>query len=575
MYQSSMNSGLMREPQTGPWVAWTVLPWDWEGPIYSGLQEFDPSGRRSIHVYDLCRHAPLPFLCLKEEVAIEIIMTADKINFLLKLESLSLKRSEILGNSQEQAARGSYEAVLHEILNVLKANLLCASTVDSACYVHDRRVLDFHRACYEHHLLRGQGGIVGKAFETNQPCFATDATEYNKVDYPLSHHAKMFGLHAAVAIQLCSIYNASIDYFITVKGLEQQTLCPGKLSAGNEGKLEFSNSQKNQQAENLWFSNIMNPKRKGKEPEWGAYRRVQANNSMEQEPAIITTWTVEETCGSTSAGQLRLGAGGKRRTKAQNPIGLQVLRHCFAGSLKDAARSIGGNTESVDGLLEGLRGWVTPSGNFSWCSRRLKLSSFYSNFLALNLNDQPKQQLTTQTEGNIFSSGANFPSTSSSHPSTSSRRVSDEDASPAGDLGGPLKRAHAEAGLRASNKCSADRSSVETRPHLTIRKNWPVGEGGAFKAKAAFGEEKVRLTILPNMGFQALRQELAMGFEVEDVSKIGIMYLDDDKECVLLTCDADLKECIDIHKSSRSHTIKLAPCTTPSLGGSVRSGTLS
>ena len=66
-----------------------------------------------------------------------------------------------------------------------------------------------------------------------------------------------------------------------------------------------------------------------------------------------------------------------------------------------------------------------------------------------------------------------------------------------------------------------------------------------------------------------------MGFEVEDLSKIGITYLDDVKECVPLTCDADLKECIDIHKSSRSHTIKLASSTTPSLGGSVRSSTLS
>lgn len=77
------------------------------------------------------------------------------------------------------------------------------------------------------------------------------------------------------------------------------------------------------------------------------------------------------------------------------------------------------------------------------------------------------------------------------------------------------------------------------------------------------------------MGFQALPQELAMGSEVEDLSKTGITNLDDDKEWVLLTCDADLKECIDIHKSSRSHTVKLAPSTTPSLGGSVRSSTLS
>ena len=254
----------------------------------------------------------------------------------------------------------------------------------------------------------------------------------------------------------------------------------------------------------------------------------------------------------------------------------------------------------------------------------LKLFSFYSNFPALNttpntqqmkgqlfstnLNDQQKQQLAAETEGNIFCSGAttsNSPSISSSHTCTSRHHFSSgakisspvtniasgsKDASAAGDPGGPLKRGRSEAGLWAvlntrernqllersqSNKCLADHPSVETRPHLTIMKNWPVGEVGAFKAKATFKEEKVRLTILLNRGLQALRQELAKRFDLEDLSKIGIKYLDDDKEWVLLTCDDDLKECVDIHKSCGRHTIKLAVSTAASCGGSVGSSSLS
>lgn len=89
----------------------------------------------------------------------------------------------------------------------------CISTVDSACFVDDRECLVFHAACSEQFLSLGQG-IVGRAFVTNKQCFASDVTAFSKTDYPLSHHAKVLGLHAAVAIPLRSTHDGSADFVL-------------------------------------------------------------------------------------------------------------------------------------------------------------------------------------------------------------------------------------------------------------------------------------------------------------------------------------------------------------------------
>lgn len=669
---------------------------------------------------------------------VEIIMTTEKINYRPEVESVckalelvDLQSSEILNISQEQGRKGSYDAILPEILNVLRTvcdthnlplaqtwapcsqqgkggcwhsdkNALCVSTVDSAFYVCDQQVMDFHQACSEHHLLIGQGGIVGKAFETNQACFAIDVTKFSRVDYPLSHHAKMAGLRAAVAIRLHSIYHKPSDYvlefylpsdfpekglglhdriwgslstavqqhcrslqFVSTRDLERQTSFPGKRTPENQRKVNCSTPQKNCREETSWLSHVMDTQRKGKD------KALSLDFGEEEEPSEEFTldWSnsetdlqlgqafssckdikqdsmskdgVESICGSSLGGRLPLGSkktSEKRRTKAQKTISLQVLRQYFAGSLKDAAKSIGVCPTTLKRICRqhGITRW--PSRKIKKVDHSLrklqlvidsvqggqgaiKLSSFYANFpelnssniqprvdqfSSLNLNDQPKQQPTTQPEVSMFSSEAttsSSPSTSSSQTSTSSHcfptgpKISppiathasgSKGAFTAEDPSGVLKKAQNEAQLQGStkrepnqllersqsNKTLTEHPFLETLPSLPITKSWRSREAGAFKAKAMFGEEKIRFTILPNMGFVDLQQEILKRFNLEDLSNICIKYLDDDKEWVLLTCDADLEECIDIHKSSGSHRIKLILCPASSLGGSLGSRGLS
>lgn len=159
------------------------------------------------------------------------------------MQEVDLRSSDVSSDPRAQVFESSYRAVVPEILHVLRAVCdthklplaqtwipcvcqakrasrhsdekykYCVSTVDEACYVRDTDVIGFHQACSEHHLFRGEG-VVGTALRTNEPCFSPDITTYSKVQYPLSHYAKLFSLRAAVAIRLRSVRTGSLDFVL-------------------------------------------------------------------------------------------------------------------------------------------------------------------------------------------------------------------------------------------------------------------------------------------------------------------------------------------------------------------------
>lgn len=701
-----------------------------EYPRVQHAQQYDVRGSLALPVFERGSGK-----CLG---VVEIVTTSLKVNYRPELENIcraleavDLKSSDILAQPNVEDWNESYQSVLMEIRNVLRCvcdthklplaqtwapctqqhkggcrhsdeNFThCVSTVNSACYVADQEVTNFHEACSEYHLLKGEG-IAGKAFLTNQPCFSEDITQFSKTEYPLAHHARVFNLHAAVAIRLRSTYTGSADFVlefflpincreaedqrqmldslssvvertcqslrvVTDQELAQEmsdretgSTLPGRSDDGKHQRLEDLPSKEPSPSPSAssWITEMMDSQHKGKgvavalgyqkeEPgefnvttPWVNKSGVEFNRMpafLENDQHHQLSSGSKDGSGNFSFTSGPLPAGAKtntekRRTKTEKTISLQVLRQYFAGSLKDAAKNIGVCPTTLKRICRqhGITRW--PSRKIKKVGHSLKklqlvidsvqgtegsiqLSSFYNNFPELVSPDTPGkshlpssivtgqlQQGSTPPEGTLLSPAtttSKSPTSSGSHSSSSSfccstgvkqssfpvNGTSSGDALSAEQNEGMLKRARSDAELHHlgqedskllvrsySQKIFSDHASNEAPPvPINSSKEHNVGY---FRVKAALGDEKIRLTLQPHWGFRELQQEVLRRFNVDNSGRVDLKYLDDDSEWVLLTCDADLEECKDIHRSLKSRTIRLSINQAyyhPSLGSSFGS----
>ncbi|KAG7584098.1 RWP-RK domain [Arabidopsis suecica] len=563
----------------------------------------------------------------------------------------------------------------------------CVSTIDSACSVPDEQSKIFWEACSEHHLLQGEG-IVGKAFNATKLFFVPEVTTFSKTNYPLAHHAKISGLHAALAVPLKSksgLVEFVLEFFfpkacldteaqqemlkslsvmlqqdfrssnlVIDKDLELKVVFPVRETMlFSENPLTGAETAESlteiEMQESSWISHMIMANEKGKDVSlsWEYQKEDpkelssgRENSQLDPVPNNVPLEAEQFQQASTSGLKVDIGPstesasigggnmlgsrkpGEKRRTKTEKTIGLEVLRQYFAGSLKDAAKSIGVCPTTLKRICRqhGIMRW--PSRKIKKVGHSLKklqlvmdsvqgaqgsiqLDSFYTSFPELNSpnmssngpslkNNEQSSHLNDQTNNYGIMAEENPRSPSSSCSKSSGSSNNNENTANilvAEDADAVLKRAHSEAQLHNVNqeetKCLARTQNhdktfkeppvLENSSPLPGSSNKSLRAGGAIKVKATFGEARIRFTLLPSCGFRELQQEIARRFNIDDISWFDLKYLDDDKEWVLLTCEADLVECIDIYRLTQTHTIKISlnEASQVKLSGSFGSAGLS
>ncbi|WZZ07094.1 hypothetical protein YC2023_093015 [Brassica napus] len=572
-----------------------------EYPRVQHAQDCDVRGTLAIPVFEQGSKT-----CLG---VIEVVMTTQMVKLSPELDSIcralqavDLRSTEVPVSPSLKGPDFSYQAALPEIRNLLRCAcethklplaqtwmsclkqsktgcrhndhnyIHCVSTIDDACYVGDPTVREFHEACSEHHLLKGQG-VVGEAFLTNGPCFSSDVSSYKKSEYPLSHHATMFGLHGTVAIRLRCIHTGSADFVLEFflpkdcRDIEEQRRMlnalstimahvPRSLRTVTEKELEEEGDQMVSEVETL--------------PKIEETCEVHESSSNPQHVGLAVDGeigfdygkgvsVVNENSTFSSAG----GGGSsrvteKKKTKAEKNITLDVLRQYFAGSLKDAAKSIGVCPTTLKRICRqhGIQRW--PSRKIKKVGHSLQkiqrvidsvqgvsghhlpIGSFYANFpnLASSQEQQSKQTTFLPSSSHSQPAKSSSPGSSCSHTSSCSSETQANKEDP-------------------MNKAREDTRAIKQTQTTQLSPSTSSQDDDFLRVKVSYEEEKIRFRMRNSRRLKDLLWEIAKRFSIEDVSRYDLKYLDEDNEWVLLRCDDDVEECVDVCRSFPGETIKL------------------
>ncbi|KAI4388511.1 hypothetical protein MLD38_000832 [Melastoma candidum] len=612
-----------------------------EYPRLDHAQQFDVRGTLAVPVFEQGSRT-----CLG---VIEVVMTTQKIMYRPEietvckaLEAVDLRSSGSCSSPSYEPILMPYDALVPEIKEVLKSAceahklplaqtwasciqqgregcrhseetyIRCVSTIDCACHVANTRVHGFHEACSEYHLLKGQG-VAGKAFLTNRPCFLSDITSSSKMEYPLAHHAAIFGLRAAVAIRLRSIYEGSADFVLEFflpsecRNVDEQKKLLASLSVIIQQTCKNLRVITNKELED---EGIMLDHKSNRERSTARSEKeiIDVEESLDRR-RLPDSLAEGGLLGEASCSKAAMAKkGNRKRSKAEKSITLEALRQYFSGSLKEAAKGLGVCPTTLKRICRqhGIKRWPSRKikkvdhslqklqhviNSVQGAPSSLQIGSFYKEFPDL----ASPNVITTRSSNakpNDPSKSSRSPSLScslgsnSSHGCSSGERQNPSVADVNGEDnnivredgddvdGTQLRRVRSHGELNGSSTKEAEEAS-KFLPRSQSYKSFELdpesllpspekptqnaqGEGLPLRIKASYAGDKVRFRLQPHWSLSELWRELATRFNIEDISIFDLKYLDDDSEWVLLTCDADLAECMDLCRSSHSDTVKLS-----------------
>ncbi|CAH8330317.1 unnamed protein product [Eruca vesicaria subsp. sativa] len=202
-------------------------------------------------------------------------------------------------------------------------------------------------------------------------------------------------------------------------------------------------------------------------------------------------------------------------------------------------KKVGHSLQKIQRVIDSVQG---VSGH------HLPIGSFYANFPNLassqeasSLQHQQSKQ-TTFLPSSSHSQPAKSPGSSCSHTSScsSETQANKED---------PMTKAR-------EDTMTLSRSFKETQA-TQLSPSTSSQDDDFLRIKVSYEEEKIRFRMRNSRRLKDLLWEIAKRFSIEDVSRYDLKYLDEDNEWVLLRCDDDVEECVDVCRSFPGQTIKL------------------
>lgn len=429
-------------------------------------------------------------------------------------------------------------------------------------------LLGFHEACVEHHLrLRsGRGGLVEEAAAARRPLFCADVTKYSMDAYPLAHHARFCELSGCLAV--CARLRRG--------GGESMDTDGGGATGWDECVLEFflppdcRDGAAQKAAAGAVAATIM--ERSG----GGGLKAVVISGLQDlvfdiaadgecvlrPDPVAMADdvpqlelnghggdeWDSDEeglhlvvAMGTTTTdidaskmhhdehhgGEDPRSQVGKKaaKRKGEKTVSLEELQRYFSGSLKDAAKSLGVCPTTMKRICRqhGISRW--PFRKLAKANRSL---------------DKIKRVFESVQGSSQAMAAAPAPPPAAAAASYSQQAPAVAAARRAPALSPCLSSAPRVASSQAS--CQAPPPPLK---EAAWRKPSRGGDASVVTVKASYRGDIVRFRVPSSAGVAMVKEEVAMRLGLAP-GEFDVKYLDDDNEWVLLSCDADFQECLDV-----------------------------